>query len=301
MKKSVIALLLISILILPLVSAEENYSNFERIKDNVKMFFSFGDKKVQLALEIKEREINSAIYNANEGNQEEAEKNIENAWKKLEIIENKVSINTAEQVKTSSTNTIEQINNQNNLPPEAELFVLKEEKTQLAAEWVVVEDGPEGQTKTVEINEQANEVNNEIKNWVVEHTIEEGDDGLTWEVKTDIAEGNYDGGLKPVVLTDVAGGNSDDGLKPEVLTAVEEGGHESNSIENNIGEGGLAEGTNLGSPDIIEEQPNDFIAEGTVENPSNDLDSGNDGSNNLDNQVGGVDDGPGEPGVVDEA
>jgi len=73
MKKSVaITLILCLLLFLPLVQAQ-NYSGFNKFTDNVKLFFVSGDKDVRLALEIREKEVNSAIINLQ--NQEEDKAN----------------------------------------------------------------------------------------------------------------------------------------------------------------------------------------------------------------------------------
>ena len=68
MKKEVIVLLLLGILLIsPLILAQEQaqtYSGFKRFVDDVKLTFSGGDGKVQLALDIREKEVNSAIVNA---------------------------------------------------------------------------------------------------------------------------------------------------------------------------------------------------------------------------------------------
>ena len=51
--------------------------------DNVKLFFSFGYKKVVLAIEIREKELNSAIANLKSGEKDKANENIESAIKML--------------------------------------------------------------------------------------------------------------------------------------------------------------------------------------------------------------------------
>jgi len=51
------------ILSMSVVSAQ-TYSGFSKFVDNVKLFFSSGDGKVKLALDIREKELNSAIENA---------------------------------------------------------------------------------------------------------------------------------------------------------------------------------------------------------------------------------------------
>ncbi|MEA3378801.1 MAG: hypothetical protein U9Q69_04130, partial [Nanoarchaeota archaeon] len=59
------------LLVLPLVLAQEQsqtYYGFNRFTDNVKMFFTSGDNKVGLALEIREKEVDSAIINSQNQN-----------------------------------------------------------------------------------------------------------------------------------------------------------------------------------------------------------------------------------------
>ena len=74
MRKSVITLFLLGILLVsPLVLAQEQtqteeqiktYSGFNKFTDNVKLTFSGGDNKVRLALEIREKEVNSAMLDS---------------------------------------------------------------------------------------------------------------------------------------------------------------------------------------------------------------------------------------------
>ena len=82
MKKEVTVLLLLGILLVsPLIQAQEQtqtYSGFDRFTDNVKLIFSGGDNEVRLALEIREKEVNSAISISKS---KEAIKNLERAKK----------------------------------------------------------------------------------------------------------------------------------------------------------------------------------------------------------------------------
>jgi len=188
-------------------------------------------------------------------------------------------------------------------------------------------NGSMEQTKVMEIKEGIKQIDGEIQGWVVDHPVGEGesDDGLTWEIKTEIAEGGEGtGGLTPEVKTELdAGGSSGDGgLTPEVKTDMAEGGG-SEDKEVVEGSGGLAPGTTKEGPgdtvvedDFVEGSPDNVIDEGTVDvvddniidegtvdvdegadvvddTTSSDSDSGSD-------DTGGVDEGPGEPGVVDE-
>ncbi|MFH1839977.1 MAG: hypothetical protein ABH849_02405 [Nanoarchaeota archaeon] len=224
MKKGILVVILLSFfLIVPIVSAE-TYSGFNRFTDNVRLFFSSGDNKVMLALEVREKEVNSAMVNTKNGNAEEAEENLERAWKRLQLVQEKVSINTAEEVKENSKEVREKIMNQENLPNDFDVYVLEEEKTGLTAEWVIEVGGKEGQNsenwvvngtigeggvvvngtvggnRVWEIETRIGEIDGEISNWVVDNDVGvEKDNGLTWEVKTELANG--DNGLKPEVKT----------------------------------------------------------------------------------------------------
>ena len=137
MEKSAIVLLLIGMLFIsPLVLAQEQaqiYSGFNRFTDNVKMFFSSGDKEVRLALEIREKEVNSAITNIQNQGEDEAIKNLERAKEKLQVVQEKVSLNTSEEIKTSVDEIIDKVNEEENLSDEFEDYLLEEEKTQLTA------------------------------------------------------------------------------------------------------------------------------------------------------------------------
>ena len=137
MEKSAIVLLLIGMLFIsPLVLAQEQaqiYSGFNRFTDNVKMFFSSGDKEVRLALEIREKEVNSAITNIQNQGEDEAIKNLERAKEKLQVVQEKVSLNTSEEIKTSVNEIINKVNEEENLSDEFEDYLLEEEKTQLTA------------------------------------------------------------------------------------------------------------------------------------------------------------------------
>lgn len=137
MKKSVITLFLVGIILVsPLVLAQEQsqtYSGFERFVDNVKLFFSGGENKVQLALEIREKEVNSAISNYQNQDIDYAEKNLEKSINKLELIQKKNSLNTIEEIKVSVEEVKSKIEEEN-LSEEFGNYILEEEKTQLMAE-----------------------------------------------------------------------------------------------------------------------------------------------------------------------
>ena len=133
MKKSVIILLVVVLLIFPLVQAQ-TYSGLNRFADDVKLVFSGGDNKVNLALEIREKEVNSAIENFQNQGENKAIKNLERAKKKLQIVQEKVSLETSEEIQTSVDEIIDKINEENDLPDEFDDYILEEEKTQLTAE-----------------------------------------------------------------------------------------------------------------------------------------------------------------------
>ena len=138
MEKGVIVILLLGILLVsPLVLAQEQaqtYSGFSRFIDNVKLVFSSGDSKVRLALEIREKEVYAAITNAQNKGEDKALKNLERAKERLQIVQEKVSLNTSEEIKTSVNEIIEKVNEEENLPDEFEDYILEEEKTHLTAE-----------------------------------------------------------------------------------------------------------------------------------------------------------------------
>lgn len=326
-----IILLLGILLVSPLIFAEEQeqtqeqtqeqmetYAGFDRFVDNVKMFFSFGDKKVMMALEIREKEINSAMVNTRNADDEDADKNLKMAWKRLQFVQEKISLNVAEEVKENSRELRQNIINEGDLTEEFEVYVLEEEKTGLTAEWVIEVSGQGGQTsesgvvvegtvggnRVWEIETRIGEIDGEIANWVVENSVgkdSDGDNGLTWEVKNEIARG-------------------DDGLKPEVKNYVEGDGTEENEVVED-GNGGMAPGTTDGitPEDSSDGDCGDDVVCGGDDDVIEDTDEGEtvdegildigDGDNTVDDTVvdsggdddtGGVDDGPGDPGVVDE-
>ena len=125
----VIALFFIFI---PFVSAQ-TYSGMDRFADNVKLFFSKGDSEVRLALEIREKEVDSAINNIQNQGEDKAIENLERAKKKLQIVQEKVSLNTSEEIKTSVEEVTSKVNEEENLTDEFEDYLLEEEKTQLMA------------------------------------------------------------------------------------------------------------------------------------------------------------------------
>jgi len=137
MKKEVIVLLLLGVLFIsPLVLAQEEtqkYSGFDRFIDNVKLAFTGGENSVKVALEIREREVNSAIENALEGDNKSAERELKNAQNKLQVIQKKTSLENVDEIKTSVEEVKDKIE-ENNLSEEFSNYLSQEEKTQLTAE-----------------------------------------------------------------------------------------------------------------------------------------------------------------------
>ncbi len=137
MKKEVIVLLLLGILLVsPLVLAQEQtqtYSGFDRFIDNIKLVFSGGDKKVMLALEIREKELNSAINNLNSGEENKAKKEIEFAINMLKIVQSKTTPKIADDVKSNMAETESKINENLNLEF-FEKYLTEEQKTKLIIE-----------------------------------------------------------------------------------------------------------------------------------------------------------------------
>jgi len=129
MKKVMILVLLV--ILLPVVVAQEEYSGVERFTDDVKLFFS-GDK-ADMALEIREKEVNSALENMNNGNTEDAVENLENAQEKLLIVQEEINVENAEEI----GNNVDEVKNnidEAGFTDEFEEYLLEEEKTQLSAE-----------------------------------------------------------------------------------------------------------------------------------------------------------------------
>lgn len=254
MKKEVIILIILGILLIsPLALAQEqsqSYSGFNRFTDNVKLFFSSGDNKVDIALEIREKEINSALENLE--NNKETTENLERARNKLLLVQEKVSSNNAQKVKNNVNELIDKVNDYENLPDEFETYILEEEKTQLTAELVVELDGKEGQTLTREVVKDGTTGQNTVKIIVIGENGEEiitetqGQIGQIQNqiaervVKIDMAQGIDKADIKDGVYVAKGG---DEGLKPEVKTDIEEG-----TITNEIVEGEYAPGTSGDSP-----------------------------------------------------
>jgi hypothetical protein len=135
MKKRYAPLLLLVLtflVIMPIVSAQE-YSGFNRFTDNVKLAFSGGDNKVKLALEIREKEVDSAITNSQNQNENKSIQNLEKAKEKLKIVQEKVSLETSEEVKSNTEEIVNKINEDETLPEYFDDYLLEEETTHLTA------------------------------------------------------------------------------------------------------------------------------------------------------------------------
>ena len=153
--KRIFALLFLMVIlsVIPSVFAEERaqtYSSFAKFVDNVRMLLSFGDKKVKVALEIRDKEVDSAVANTKNGDDEEAERNLERARKKLQFVQNKVSKDIAEDVKSDVAEALDRVK-EKDLPDNFKTYVLEEEKTQLTAELVIQVEGKEGQNLSREM------------------------------------------------------------------------------------------------------------------------------------------------------
>jgi len=112
----------------------QTYSMFEGFLDEIRLFFAYGDDRTSLNLEIRGKELNSAIANAKNDNLDEAVRNLENAKKRLQSVRETVSLDMIEEVKSNVEETIGLINNETGLPEQFDDYILEEEGTQLTAE-----------------------------------------------------------------------------------------------------------------------------------------------------------------------
>jgi hypothetical protein len=294
MKKEMIVIIFVSmLLILPLVQAQE-YSNFNRAIDNVKLFFSSGDNKVNLALEIREKEVYSAMNNIQNNNTNKANKNLENALEKLVVVQERVSPDSSDKVKESVNNVIEIIED-SNLSDSLNRYVLEEEKTELVANLVIEVNGTQGQTLTREVIQSDNENRKTIRitiqneNGEIEEIEAEGEirnNSAVWEivgeinnVETDISEWVVEhtyanetstGGVVVVggentVIESITKDNEDVLPKPNIIDNVVDPGPQgivgNKVVEGDGGEGDYAEGTTSGgiTGEVITETQNTGI------------------------------------------
>lgn len=150
MKKNIIAIVLLGVLLITSQAlAQEQpytYSGFDRFFDNVKLFFFTGENEVKLALKIREKEVYSALDKGDSSSEE-----LERARKKLLIVQEKVSPDIANEVKSNVNELMNKINEQENLSEDFKTYILEEKKTQLTAELVIETEGKEGQTLKREV------------------------------------------------------------------------------------------------------------------------------------------------------
>ena len=134
---TVLTATLLILLLVPVVSAQ-TYSGFNKFTDNIKLFFSSGDGKVKLALEIREKEIDSAIENAKARNNENVIRDLEVAKDKLKIVQERVSPNTAEEVRLNVDEMQDKIKENKNINSEIsqyfDEYLTEEEKTKLSVD-----------------------------------------------------------------------------------------------------------------------------------------------------------------------
>ncbi|MFH1889262.1 MAG: hypothetical protein ABIJ58_00070 [Nanoarchaeota archaeon] len=126
------------VVILLLSNFASAYSFVGRAVDDAQISLSGGDKKAVNAIDAREKEINDAIENIKNGNTEEAIKNLERAKEKLEIVREEASSDISEEVKTSTGEMIQKINENKNVNPEVSSYLneylAEEQKTQLSAD-----------------------------------------------------------------------------------------------------------------------------------------------------------------------
>ncbi|HDR53402.1 MAG TPA: hypothetical protein ENN60_01865, partial [archaeon] len=128
--------LCIGLLVLATPVHAQTYGGFERWIDNLRLFFSSGDRQVTLALEIRERELASALSNFQAGNNASALKNLANAQNTLQQVQTRVSLSTVDAVKNSTVSVIQTLSNQSELSEDLAIHLLEEEKTYLAAQLI---------------------------------------------------------------------------------------------------------------------------------------------------------------------
>jgi hypothetical protein len=112
------------------MASAQTYSGFSKFTDSIKLFFASGDKKVNLALDIREKEVDSAISNLNAGNTEDAEKNLNSASEKLKIVQTLASPDISANVK-ANVDSIENKIKKNNYEL-LDSYLTEEEKTKLS-------------------------------------------------------------------------------------------------------------------------------------------------------------------------
>jgi len=135
-KEAVLFIFLVSILLFS--SLATAYSFAGRAVDDAGIALSRGDKKVERALEVREKEIDSAIENVKNGEIDKAVENLERAKEKLEIVQEKASPNICDKVDESVDEVTKKIIENKDIDPEfsehLEVYLKEEEKTKLTAE-----------------------------------------------------------------------------------------------------------------------------------------------------------------------
>ncbi len=132
--KQLSAFFMVFILSLNVVAAQP-YPITGKIVDDLRIFFARGDKKAEIALEAREREINSAIENIKAGNIDEAIKELERAREKLKLVQETASPAVMDKVNLSVQEVIDKIMESKDINPEFSAYLEKhlseEQKTQL--------------------------------------------------------------------------------------------------------------------------------------------------------------------------
>ncbi len=139
MKKEVIlALFLVFTLLFSNLASAQSYSFTARVVDDLRMAFADDEGKVEIALEVREKQVDSAIEEAKAGNIEEAIEFLEDAKEKLEVVQEKVLPDICDQVDESVDEVTKKIIENKDIDPEfseyLDGYLKEEEKTKLTAE-----------------------------------------------------------------------------------------------------------------------------------------------------------------------
>ena len=118
-------------MLVPFVSAE-TYSGLNKFTDNIRLFFTGGDNKANLALDIREKEVNSAISNLEAGNTKNAEKNLNSASEKLKIVQTLASPDIFADVRENVNGIQNKINENGGDYELLNSYLTEEEKTKLS-------------------------------------------------------------------------------------------------------------------------------------------------------------------------
>ncbi len=135
--KQLTALFIVLVLFMNVVAAQP-YPITGKVVDDLRMFFARGDKKAEIALEVREKDINSAIENIKAGNINEAIKELERAKERLELIQKTASPDVIDKVNLSVQEVIDKIMQSKDINPEFSAYLEKhlneEQKTQFAVQ-----------------------------------------------------------------------------------------------------------------------------------------------------------------------